>query len=43
MPLMLGMGDMVLQIGQPQWLSLMGHVIYGIVAGLLYIPLRKRI
>jgi len=43
MPLLLGMGEMVLKIGQAQWLSLMGHVIYGIVAGLLYIPLRKRI
>lgn len=39
---MLGMGEMVLKIGQTQWLSLMGHVIYGIVAGLLFIPLSKR-
>ncbi len=42
MPLMLGMGEMVLKIGQTQWLSLMGHVIYGIVTGLLFIPLSKR-
>ena len=42
MPLMLGMGQMVLKIGQTQWLSLMGHVIYGIVTGLLFIPLSKR-
>jgi uncharacterized membrane protein YagU involved in acid resistance len=42
MPLMLGMGEMVLKIGQPQWMSLLGHVIYGIVAGLLFIPLSKR-
>ncbi|MGC8781445.1 MAG: hypothetical protein ACP5UQ_11320 [Anaerolineae bacterium] len=42
MPLLLGMGEMVLKIGQPQWLSLMGHVIYGVVAGLLFIPLSKR-
>ncbi len=43
MPLMLGMGAMVLKIGQTQWLSLMGHVIYGIVTGLLFIPLSKRL
>ncbi len=42
MPLMLGMGAMVLKIGTDQWFSLMGHVIYGIVTGLLFIPLSKR-
>jgi len=42
MPLLLGMGEMVLKIGQTQWLSLMGHVIYGVVTGLLFIPLSKR-
>ena len=43
MPLLLGMAEMVLQIGGPQWLSLMGHVIYGIVTGLLFIPLSRRL
>lgn len=43
MPLMLGMGDMVLQIGGDQWMSLVGHLIYGIVTGLLFIPLSKRL
>lgn len=43
MPLMLGMNDMVFVIGQPQWYSLIGHVIYGIVAALLYNPLLKRL
>lgn len=43
MPLMLGMSNMVLQIGQAQWMSLMGHLIYGVVTGLLFIPLSKRI
>ena len=42
MPLMLGMGEMVLKIGGDQWLSLMGHVIFGVVTGLLFIPLSKR-
>jgi uncharacterized membrane protein YagU involved in acid resistance len=42
MPLMLGMSQMVFQIGQPQWYSLMGHLIYGVVTGLLFIPLSKR-
>ncbi len=42
MPLMLGMGDMVFKIGGDQWLSLMGHVIFGVVTGLLFLPLSKR-
>lgn len=42
MPLMLGMSQMIFQIGQTQWLSLMGHAIYGIVTALLFIPLIKR-
>lgn len=42
MPLMLGMGAMVLQIGQTQWMSLMGHLIYGVVTALLFIPLSRR-
>ena len=42
MPLLLGMAAMVLKIGTDQWFSLMGHVIYGIVTGLLFIPLSKR-
>ena len=32
MPLMLGMNNMVFQIGEPQIMSLMGHLIYGVVA-----------
>ena len=43
MPIMLGMAQMVFQIGQTQWFSLMGHVIYGVVTGLLFIPLNKRV
>jgi len=43
MPLMLGMGEMVFHIGTDQWFSLMGHVIFGVIAGLLFVPLRKRI
>lgn len=31
MPLMMGMSNMVLQIGDAQWMSLVGHVIFGIV------------
>lgn len=42
MPLMLGMGDMVLKIGSDQWMSLLGHLIYGVVTGLLFLPLSKR-
>ncbi len=43
MPLMLGMSQMVFQIGQPQMMSLMGHVIYGVITALLFVPLSKRL
>jgi uncharacterized membrane protein YagU involved in acid resistance len=42
MPLMLGMGAMVLQIGQAQWMSLLGHLIFGVITALLFIPLSRR-
>jgi uncharacterized membrane protein YagU involved in acid resistance len=43
MPLMLGMSEMVLAIGTDQWFSLMGHLIYGAITAILFIPLSKRI
>ena len=43
MPLMLGMTQMVFVIGGPQWMSLMGHVIYGVVTGILFVPLSRRL
>lgn len=42
MPLMLGMSQMVFVIEQTQWLSLMGHIIYGLVTSFVFIPLVKR-
>lgn len=42
MPLMLGMSQMVFVIGGDQWLSLMGHIIYGLVTAFVFIPLAKR-
>jgi len=42
MPLLLGMTQMVFVIGQAQWLSLMGHIIYGLVTSFVFIPLAKR-
>lgn len=42
MPLMLGMSQMVFVIGNDQWMSLMGHVIYGLVTSFVFIPLVKR-
>lgn len=42
MPLMLGMTQMVFVIGNDQWLSLMGHIIYGLVTAFVFIPLVKR-
>ncbi len=33
---MMGMPNMVLTVGPDQWTSLMGHVIFGLVTGLLF-------
>jgi len=42
MPLFLGMTQMVFVIGTDQWLSLMGHILYGLVTAFVFIPLAKR-
>lgn len=42
MPLMLGMSAMVLQIGSAQWMSLIGHLIFGVVTALVFLALSKR-
>jgi uncharacterized membrane protein YagU involved in acid resistance len=42
MPAMLGMTQMIFVIEQTQWLSLMGHIIYGVVTALVFIPLVNR-
>ena len=43
MPLMLGMSQMVLAIGPDQWMSLVGHLIYGAITAGLFIPLSKQV
>ena len=42
MPLMLGMNEMVLQIGQAQWMSFIGHIIFGLVTGGIFAWLSQR-
>jgi hypothetical protein len=42
MPLMLGMGEMVFVVGEMQWMSLLGHLIYGVITGLAFLFLTKR-
>ena len=42
MPLMLGMTQMVFVIGTDQWMSLLGHLIFGLVTAFAFIPLAKR-
>ena len=41
MPLMLGMNDMVLVVGSTQLLSLMGHIIFGMILGAVYWRLNR--
>jgi len=40
MPLILGMNEMVLEVGEMQEMSLVGHVMFGIVAASLYVLIR---
>ena len=37
------MSQMILVIEQPQIMSLIGHVIYGVITALLFVPLSKRL
>ncbi len=37
------MSDMVLTVGRDQWMSLMGHVIFGLIAGGVLYGLRRRV
>lgn len=36
MPLMMGMNEMVLQIGNMQWMSLIGHIAFGVILTVAY-------
>lgn len=42
MPLMLGMSSMVFQIGGDQWMSLVGHLIYGLITAFVFRYLLQR-
>ena len=42
MPLMLGMTDMIFQIGDAQWMSLVGHLIFGIVTAGSFTLIQRR-
>lgn len=42
MPILLGMPQMVLQIGDAQMFSLMGHIIFGVITGLIFVPILRR-
>jgi len=42
MPLLLGMSRMVFVIDQAQWMSLLGHILYGLVTAFVFISLVKR-
>ena len=42
MPALLGMFKNILVIGQMQWLSLMGHMVYGVVLSISFLLLHQR-
>src|ERR671923_1515272 len=42
MPALLGMFEMIFVIGTMQWMSLMGHIIFGEVLALSFLPLYRR-
>lgn len=41
MPLMLGMSQMVFVVEQAQWMSLLGHLLYGVITALVFLALRR--
>jgi uncharacterized membrane protein YagU involved in acid resistance len=43
MPLMLGMGEMVFAVGEMQWWSLVGHLIYGVITAVAFVQLSQRL
>ena len=43
MPAWLGMNDMIFHVGTTQWQSLMGHLIYGLLLGVVYTLVRSRL
>lgn len=43
MPAWLGMNDMIFNVGTMQWQSLMGHLIFGALLGLVYVLVRPRL
>jgi uncharacterized membrane protein YagU involved in acid resistance len=40
MPVWLGMSEMAFDVGTDQWWSLVGHLAYGLLLGILYVLLR---
>jgi uncharacterized membrane protein YagU involved in acid resistance len=43
MPAWLGANDMIFHVGTTQWQSLMGHLVYGLLLGIVYAALRPRL
>ncbi|MBI5649777.1 MAG: hypothetical protein HZC40_04910 [Chloroflexi bacterium] len=43
MPLLLGMTQMIFVIGEMQWMSLMGHLVYGVITGALFNLISRRV
>lgn len=42
MPALLGMFEMIFAIGQMQWMSLLGHMIFGVVLAVAFVWLSRR-
>ncbi len=42
MPLMLGMTQMILVVGSMQWMSLFGHIVFGVITGAVFAALTQR-
>jgi hypothetical protein len=43
MPAWLGMSEMIFEVGDDQWWSLVGHLLYGLLLGGLYVLIRPRL
>ena len=43
MPLLLGMVPMILVVGAMQWMSLVGHLVYGVITGAVFLLLSRSV
>lgn len=41
MPLMMGMSSMMFHVGEMQWMSLIGHIMFGVITAFVFFKMKK--